>query len=156
MVCLETEVLSELLCSLFVHLFKIRHQFFTARNHLEQPATRMKIFRVLFEVRGQLLNLLSEEHNLILWRTSIFIMPLKRSGYLFLLLIREGHSHIVSNGRVRYKIRLHRARIKISHEHNTMPPRFLQLLDFIGFSLYKNDVPIRGQRLKEFFQNDKK
>ena len=34
-----------------------------------------------------------------------------------------------------------------------MPTRFLQLLDFIGFSLYKNDVPIRGRfQLKEFFQ----
>ena len=134
-VCLNSEVLPQLLRRLLIHLFKIGHELLTTRHHLEQSPAGMEILRVFLEMCREFLDLLSKEDDLILRRTGVLLMPLERSGHLFLLLVRQGHSHYVSNDRVWSKAGLHRARIKISHEHNTMPPRFLQLLDFIGFSL---------------------
>lgn len=136
--CLDSEILPQLLRRLLIHFFKIGHELLATGHHLEQSAARMKIFRVLLEMRRELLDLFGEQNNLILWRTSVLFVPFERSGHLFLLLIRQGHSHCVSNDRVGSSTRLHRAQIKISQKHDTTPHRFPQLLDFFGYTVVKN------------------
>ncbi len=65
--CLDSEILPQLLRRLLIHFFKIGHELLATGHHLEQSAARMKIFRVLLEMRRELLDLFGEQNNLILW-----------------------------------------------------------------------------------------
>lgn len=56
----------------------------------------MKILAILLEMGGKSLDLGGKKSNLILWRTSVFVVSLHVTGYFFLLLVWEGHRACVS------------------------------------------------------------
>lgn len=56
----------------------------------------MEIFLVLLEMSCQSLDLFGKKGDLVLWRTSILIMPLNLTRHLVFLLVRKRHMIVSS------------------------------------------------------------
>lgn len=83
------EFLGNRLGGFLVGFLEIAHQALSLRDHFEKSSTRMKVFLILLEMIGELLNSLSKHRNLILRRPRILFMPLHFFCRLRFLLRRQ-------------------------------------------------------------------
>lgn len=72
---LQTKFLQNRVVAALVVLLKVSKVRATVSNHLEKTTTGMEILLVLFEVRGQILNLTGEDSNLDVGRAAVRLVP---------------------------------------------------------------------------------
>ena len=71
----ETELFDKLVVAALIACLEIAQMRTAVRHHLEKAPARMKIFRVLLQVSGELVDLLGKERDLYIRRAGVCVVP---------------------------------------------------------------------------------
>ena len=71
----ETELFDKRVVAALIACLEIAQMRTAVRHHLEKAPARMKIFRVLLQVSGELVDLLGKERDLYIRRAGVCVVP---------------------------------------------------------------------------------